>query len=230
MMVACLWLGAASTGTYGSFITGRAFLGIFEAPIESIVPSTVTDLFFLHERGEKVSLYGLAVLGGNEIGPLLSAFIIQALGMGWAFYIVATWIAASFVLMFFSMPETKYTRARPSITGSSSLGEDVDTKFAVDHHERSEQRTGSSPASEEGPGTTRSKRYFQSLAFWSKGDPNVNLFHAFIRPFILVFYPTVLWSSFVYGMSLSWNVILGATVAQLFAPPWVMFLICFRTC
>jgi hypothetical protein len=27
------------------------------------------------------------------------------------------------------------------------------------------------------------------------------------------------WSCFVYGLALSWNVILGATVAQLFSPP-----------
>lgn len=97
MMIVCIWLGIASTASYTPFIIGRAFLGIFEAPIESIVPSTVTDVFFLHERGEKVSLYGLSVLGGNELGPVLSAFIIQALGMNWAFYIMAIIIAGNLV-------------------------------------------------------------------------------------------------------------------------------------
>lgn len=73
MGVACIWLGLASNATYTPFIIGRAFLGLFEAPIESIVPTTVTDMFFLHDRGEKVSVYGLAVLGGNELGPLVSS-------------------------------------------------------------------------------------------------------------------------------------------------------------
>lgn len=72
---------------------GRAFLGIFEAPIESIAPRTITDIFYLHERGEKVFISGLSVLGGNELGPMFSAFIIQYLGMNWAFYIVAISIA-----------------------------------------------------------------------------------------------------------------------------------------
>jgi MFS family permease len=81
MGVACIWLAIASEKTYLSFIVGRAFLGLFEAPIEALVPSTVTDIFYLHERGEKISIYGLGVLGGNEIGPLVSAFIIQALSM-----------------------------------------------------------------------------------------------------------------------------------------------------
>lgn len=45
----------------------------------------------------------------------------------------------------------------------------------------------------------------------------MSLRSAFLRPFILVTYPTVLWACLVYGASLGWNVILGATVAQLFA-------------
>lgn len=74
MGVACVWLGLASTASYVPLLVGRAFLGLFEAPIESIVPSTITDLFFLHDRGEKVSFYGLSVLGGNELGPLVRAW------------------------------------------------------------------------------------------------------------------------------------------------------------
>lgn len=76
MVVACVWLGVASKKSYSPFIISRAFLGVFEAPIESIVPSTVTDIFFLHDRGEKISIYGLSVLGGNELGPTFSAFIV----------------------------------------------------------------------------------------------------------------------------------------------------------
>ena len=72
MGVACIWLGIASNASYTPFIVGRAFLGLFEAPIESIVPTTITDIYFLHNRGAKVSFYGLSVLGGNEIGPVVS--------------------------------------------------------------------------------------------------------------------------------------------------------------
>lgn len=72
MGIACIWLGIASNVSYTPFIVGRAFLGLFEAPIESIVPSTITDVFFLHNRGARISMYGLSVLGGNELGPLVS--------------------------------------------------------------------------------------------------------------------------------------------------------------
>ena len=120
MGVACIWLGAASKTSYKSFLIGRAFLGAFEVPIESIVPSTITDIFSLHDRGEKVALYGLSVLGGKELGPMFSTFIIQSLGMSWAFYIVGIFIFANFVTMFFSMPETRFLGVRPTLLSDTT--------------------------------------------------------------------------------------------------------------
>lgn len=207
MLLACVWLGIASTRNYTVFIVGRAFLGIWEAPIESIVPSTITDMYFLHNRGFLVSLYGLSVLGGNELGPMFSAFIIQALGMNWAFFIVAMFIGIGLVGVIFAMPETNFTGPRPAIMIAQQPQTPDET---LDKKRAQEVAT-----TEEVP----RKSYLQELSFWSKGDPNVNLLHVALRPLVLLAYPSVVWSCAVYGMALSWNVILGASVAQLFAPP-----------
>jgi MFS family permease len=203
MGLACVWLGICSEKTYTPFIIGRAFLGIFEAPIESIVPSTVTDIFFLHDRGAKISMYGLSVLGGNELGPLLSAFIIQYLSMSWAFYIVAAFIGLNLITMIFFMPETKFIGERPT------------TMFR--DPQRGEPKSTTSHV-EVAPIVLK-KTAVQRLSVLSPADHNVSLRRAFLRPFVLLAYPTVVWSCLVYGMALSWNVILGATVAQIFAPP-----------
>jgi MFS family permease len=217
MAVACVWLGVASKKTYTIFILGRAFLGIFEAPIESIVPSTVTDIFFLHDRGEKVSLYGLSVLGGNELGPMFSAFIIQSLGINWAFYIVAMFIGLNLVTMFFFMPETKFTGYRPTIVPGDHPP--PSEKHPVSSHiERLGDKNGSETLEEFQDSIPKHSR-IRSLTPWGKNDRNVSLLRAFSRPFILMAYPTVIWSCVIYGLALSWNVVLGATVAQLFAPP-----------
>ncbi|KAL6851395.1 hypothetical protein ACO1O0_008523 [Amphichorda felina] len=215
MGLACVWLAIASNKDYNTFIIGRAFLGAFEAPIESIVPSTVTDMFFLHNRGELVAVYGLSILGGNELGPMFSGLIVQALGMDWAFWIVAIFILANVVAIFFFMPETKYTGPRPSILppanpvggGGEGKRDKESTQISAEDH----------------CADIPKKTWADELKFWSRGDPDVNLLHAFARPFVLLTYPTVVWSCFVYGLALSWNVILGATVAQLFAPPPYLF-------
>ena len=208
MVIACIWLGVASTETYPPFFAGRVFLGVFEAPIESIVPSTVTDIFFLHDRGEKISLYGLSVLGGNELGPTLSAFIIQHLGMDWAFYIVAMFLGLNLVTMIFFMPETKFLGKRPNLISAVTTESSEKDKLGSTSHVEVSSTAPQEP-----------RTYLQSLKFWGLNDPNINLLHTFLRPILLISYPTVLWACLIYGMSLSWNVILGATVAQLFAPP-----------
>lgn len=212
MGVACMWLGQASNSSYGNLLVARAFLGAFEAPIESIVPSTVTDIFFLHDRGEKISLYGLSVLSGNELGPLFSALIIQRYGMGWAFWIVGFFIFLNAMTILLAMPETKYAGSRPSIIPRS----DEDQKETVALHD--EKGLGEPVVSVESQ--VQKKGIIQEMAFWSKPDPSVSLTKCFLRPFVLLTYPTVVWASFVYGLSLGWNVILGAVVAQLFAPQY----------
>ncbi|KAB5545739.1 major facilitator superfamily domain-containing protein [Coniochaeta sp. 2T2.1] len=217
MGIACIWQGLACTSTYTAFFVGRAFLGIVEAPIESIVPTTITDMFFLHDRGEKVSAYGLSVLGGNELGPLFSALIVQYLGNAWAFYIVAMFIFLNVATMFFTMPETKYRGNRPeNIWNADEVDEIAEKSFAQTVEDTAKSDSASVEAA---PVEVPKHSYLSELRFWGKSDPDVNLRKVFLRPFVLVTYPTVIWACFVYGMSLGWNVIMGATVAQLFAPP-----------
>lgn len=219
MGVACIWLAITAEKSYVPFIIGRAFLGLFQAPIEAIVPSTVTDIFHLHERGEKISIYGLGVLGGNEIGPLVSAYIIQALSVRWAFFIVAASIGVNMITLIFFMPETKFTGPRPAIT---IAGNDETTTTPPDKAPDKASSEHCEVVGSCSPDTSHiitKKTYWDSLAFCSEVDHLASLKRAFLRPFILTAYPIVLWSSVIYGLALGWNVILGVSVAQLFAPP-----------
>jgi MFS family permease len=218
MGIACIWLAVASEKTYPVFVLARAFLGLWEAPIEAIVPSTVADIFFLHERGEKISIYGLSVLGGNEIGPLVSAYVIQSLSMRWAFFIVAICISVNMITMVLFMPETKFTGHRPVlVTLENNLSIRGDQKSGgSEHREDLVVDLRKDIIEEERSGSPKKKTFIQELAYCSTTDSQVNLFKIFLRPFVLMAFPTVLWASALYGMSLSWNLILGATVAQLF--------------
>ncbi|KAJ3533535.1 hypothetical protein NM208_g7943 [Fusarium decemcellulare] len=191
---------------------------ILMAPIESIVPTTITDMFFLHNRGEKVSLYGLSILGGNELGPLFSALIIQRLGMSWAFYIISMFICLSCVMMFFFMPETKYRGARP-VASIMQRGKGEDDGEKPSDQKIEDAITARGQLEVEATSTPKLS-FLGELSLWPKPDSDVSFRKVFLRPFILLAYPTVLWACLIYGLSLGWNVILGATVAQLFAEPY----------
>lgn len=125
-------------------------------------------------------------------------------------------IAGNLVSMFFFMPETKYTGIRPSILPPDSPSNLEKTNVDKVEHTATEQDVSNN---EEILEQVANRGYMKSLTFWGHGDPDVDLKKAFLRPFVLLAYPTILWSCLIYGMALGWNVVLGASTAQLFAPP-----------
>jgi len=146
--------------------------------------------------------------------------------MAWAFYIVAMFVFLFSVTMFLFMPETRFLGQRPPTLpipdGEVEMSE-KDNSPEVRRIEDVAAPAVTPPpkitAVEAGTTSTVCKRSFLGgLSLWQGPDPNTSLRRAFLRPFVLASYPTVLWASLVYGVSLGWNVIIGATVAQLFGP------------
>lgn len=134
--------------------------------------------------------------------------------MGWAFFIVAMFIGLNCITMFFFMPETKYRGVRPMTTLQSDANQENGEKAFVQKIEDKDA------CAEDVSLPTPKRRFISELAVWQKPDPDVNLYKVFLRPFVLISYPTILWACLIYGVSLGWNVIIGATVAQLFAEPY----------
>lgn len=53
----------------------RILQGLAAAPLETLVSATVSELFFVHEKGKMLSIWNLFVMGGVKLGydilPLL---------------------------------------------------------------------------------------------------------------------------------------------------------------
>lgn len=145
--------------------------------------------------------------------------------MNWAFHVVAIFVFFNSITMFLFTPDTRYNRSRPSTflvfkapdrEGQIQRVENAGSHLRAIIKECSTVDTESSPT-----GLNAANHSFvHDACLWRKRDPEVKLLKTFLRPSMLVTYPTVLWAYFVYGMSLGWNVVLGATVAQLFAPQY----------
>jgi len=50
---------------------------MFQAPFEALIPASIADIWYVHERGFRVAIFNLGVLGGinlaGPIGKLLSS-------------------------------------------------------------------------------------------------------------------------------------------------------------
>ena len=80
-------------------------------------------------------------------------------------------------------------------------------------------------ASEQSPGPQRyttylrnqpAKTYRQTLKPWNGKLRHENWLKAAIRPFILFAYPSILWSTLVYSLSIGWLIVLSESVSTIF--------------
>lgn len=69
LLVSCFW--AAEVKSFGSLAAARTLQGFCMAPMEALVPASIADIWFVHERGFRTAVFNLGVLGGiNLASPL----------------------------------------------------------------------------------------------------------------------------------------------------------------
>lgn len=120
LILTSIW--CAASPSYISLATARVLQGISASPVECLPSATIAEIFFLHERAYRVGIYGLLLLGGKNIMPLISAVIIQACGWRWVFWIIAMIVTFCVALLFFFVPETFWDRTpRPASRTQVSL-------------------------------------------------------------------------------------------------------------
>ncbi|TVY81521.1 putative MFS-type transporter [Lachnellula suecica] len=105
-------MGTSAWGFFaGSFISlevMRVMQGFAAAPFETLISATVSEIFFVHEKGKMLSVWNLFVMGGVKLGQLIAGFIIQNLGFKFTFGICALLYAGILPAMYFFVPETYY--------------------------------------------------------------------------------------------------------------------------
>jgi MFS family permease len=81
------------------------------APFEGLVPGSIADVWFVHERGLRTAIFNLGVLGGINVAGPISGSIYQNYGFGALYYGMAGGFILMGLLVFFFMPESAYHRS-----------------------------------------------------------------------------------------------------------------------
>ena len=66
LLLCCAWGFLA--GSFASLAAMRIVQGLASAPLETLVTSTVGDVFFVHQRGSRLAVWGFMILSGVCIG------------------------------------------------------------------------------------------------------------------------------------------------------------------
>lgn len=209
ILFACsVWAGA--TDTYPSFLGSRIISAIGMAPYEILVLATIKDLYFVHERGTRIAVWNLFLLCGIAGGALISGYIIQDLGYRWTFWVCAILYGALLIATFFLVPETTYIRpSSPSSTDQTSSASS--TKVNGDDNEKA--------TAVELEHTPKRPSYWSTLKIYNGTYSDAPFLRVFIRPFLLFFYPAILWGFLLFGTTITWIVVYSVVNAVIFVNP-----------
>ncbi|KAI8724373.1 hypothetical protein NCS52_00006200 [Fusarium sp. LHS14.1] len=213
----------------GEWIATKILQGTFGAPIESLAEITVSDVFFTHERGKFIALYALALGYSNGIAPLIMGFINDGQGYKWVFYWCAIFCAILLVIIFFFMEETKFDRAKymishhiegqalPSINQVQPEFDSKDTDGKQDGDQEA-ARTTTTLSQVEGQHHVLDEQ-FKKKSRLARLKPierenlrgKNQLVKLIIRPILLLLFPIISYSGFIYGSNIIWLSVLNAT-------------------
>ena len=204
---ASMWCGLAKS--FNSLLAARAVQGL-AGTAYSLVPETVGDVFFVHERGRAMAIYTACLASGPFLGGVSGSYIAGNLGYRYLFWISTALAASSFILIFFLVPETLFDRERQlQLESESSAGEDeLHEKSKVSTTERSMQS-----------GSQRDFTYMHSLGFRTYRG---NWTRHFVAPWLTLALPGTWVVMLQYG-ALVGGVVSMATVAPMFLalPPYL---------
>ncbi|THG97134.1 hypothetical protein EW145_g7668, partial [Phellinidium pouzarii] len=220
------------TSSYNMLLGSRILQGVGEAVLEFLVGAVFLWLYVTNfapgiaeylaadiSMRRVISTGNLALLDGINITPPISGQVITHLGWRFAFRIFSAACGLLFLMQFFLMPETSYRRGAPIIPAAESSEKpsieklDAPADVDVEAVRADTSDTRSAPAS-----IPRRKSYLRSLAVYNGVYPTkASVPTLLLRPLLSLLTPVCLWASLLYGVAITWLVLISTSVAQLFS-------------
>jgi len=82
-------VGSAFAKTYGTLIVARAINGFGLSAAIALGAGTVTDLFFVHQRGKAMGVFTLMLTNGAHLAPIVGEYVARDLEWRWCIWIGA---------------------------------------------------------------------------------------------------------------------------------------------
>ncbi|KAI0706244.1 MFS general substrate transporter [Cerioporus squamosus] len=205
MFISCIW--CALSPNLASIRASRFFQGCGMSAGQALVPSTLEQIYYVHERGSRSVIWNFSIMAGITLGPLICSYVIQNLTWEFGFWFVSIALGIATVMVFFFVPETTFhreTAIRPT------------EKQTSDHHsiEKSFSETDIQIVERESPEAPRG--YISGLKIWHGTYTNDNLLRISLRPFTFILSPVTWFVFLTYGMQTVWLSLVPLCSATIF--------------
>ncbi|KAH8724977.1 major facilitator superfamily domain-containing protein [Phaeosphaeriaceae sp. PMI808] len=208
-------------------LAARCVAAFSAAQCMALVLLIIQDIFFLHQRGRAFQLFSSFEVLLNSSLTIVSSYMSEALGWRSWYWLFTAISGVAFILAFFFIPETDYSRPI-----SAYMGTHAPDYVNIDHNERLRQDDGSNQAQQREPLTTLSERILDTERFQPrtlKSDMRIFVVKPDFRKAVTTwkqmleiwFFPHVLWVCLMNGFYQGTDVCIQITYGTaLISPPY----------
>ncbi|CAK7213470.1 hypothetical protein SBRCBS47491_001810 [Sporothrix bragantina] len=211
----------AKADSFASMLVARVLLGCAAGAGEVLGPLTISDIFFVHERGTMMAIYSCTLSAGTSVGAVISGLI--TINKPWQdiFWVSAGLTGGTALFMFFTLPETTYVRqAQPSTTlpqvtaGTAPADSDHINleKAGFEEHDTIEA-ANLPPQRVLGDRPTM----MQIIKSMPRSFTSESMWKLSLRPIVLIVLPSALWASLVMAVSIGFLVAVSSNISTAFS-------------
>jgi MFS family permease len=210
--------------TYQMLLAARIVQGFATSAYESLIVAAVGDVFYVHERGLRVSAITFILNASSSLASIICGQITAGLGWNWLFHFLQIFTIIQVTLMFFFCPESAYIRDHAY--DIDQVTDDKLEQLAETEHKRAGVTTeGDGEVPVEQTASTRpippKKTFYQNLAVYTGSYSNESVIKQLIGPFVTLLNIGAAWSTVTSGLLTMWYVTSAIIQAGLFSgPPW----------
>lgn len=203
--------------SYEYLLAARIIQGFSTSAYESLIIATVGDLYFVHQRGLRVSLINFVLNSASSLASIICGQVFADLGWLWLFHLFQVFCVVQFVALFLFCPETTYlrdTKYETDLARDENVGPlDKEEKVEVQHQEADNAVSTTS--------TLQKKTFSQSLAVFTGVYSRDNILKYPVGPVLTLFNPAACYAVVTSGLLNSWYVGSAIILSGIFSgPPW----------
>jgi len=176
--------------------------------------ASITDVFFVHERGKRIGIWNFSVMLSNNLTPIVSGYVLSSLTWHWSFWLLAILWAIILAATLACFPETTFSR---DIELNNAVELDAADSIKLKDLSGERPQLPTQNATISSSGDRKSNKKTSQFSIWEHSirlctiKPNNQT-----RVFRLCTHPVVLWGCFMWSVTFTWVILIGAVGSSSF--------------
>lgn len=205
---------------YNTLVATRIIQGLGLPSYEALIFSSITDLYFVHERGVFVGCVLFLQSGITNAVSILAGLIMEHLGWRYNYYILFPFVGLQTISVIFFLPETAYRRQHPQ-SGSLNVPITSDTGESLEEVTDKQNQNFTAAHVEISETTGARKTFWQDMAMYNGTFSDSSILKMILACPAILTNVAASYSVFVSGFIIAWFVAISLLSSiMLSAPPY----------